>query len=180
MNSALRLLFLLFFLSHIPITLLVDSQALFGSYYPDSLRQVYAWYTASYKDVLMDHDLTPSWAKGLMCCEVFFQLPFFVYASFMILNRKEGLRLPGIVYGAHTATTLVPILIYIWTFPEDSAPFPNQSDKLILFMFYLPYLVVPMVFCIYCLFNERLFKENEDEELSPISRQNATIKAKLY
>lgn len=126
----------------------------------------------------MDKALTPPWAKGLMYCELFFQLPFFFYATASLLSKNEGLRIPGIIYGSHTATTLIPILMYIWCFPEDVSPFLTQSDKIVLFLFYLPYLLIPLLFMIICVFNDTLFGEGGG--IDRIGRQHATIKAKLY
>ncbi len=45
-----RIAFLFFFLSHIPITLLVDGQAFFRrSFYPQALQDVVDWYAVTFK-----------------------------------------------------------------------------------------------------------------------------------
>jgi len=45
-----RIAFLLFFSSHIPITLLVDGQAFFRrSFYPQALQDVVDWYAVTFK-----------------------------------------------------------------------------------------------------------------------------------
>jgi hypothetical protein len=49
------------------------------------------------------------------------------------MKKKESLKLPGIVYGAHTATTMIPILSH-FAFAEDL----KVEEKLVLVGFYLP------------------------------------------
>mmetsp|Transcript_43797 Transcript_43797/g.106212 ORF Transcript_43797/g.106212 Transcript_43797/m.106212 type:complete len:223 (+) Transcript_43797:3-671(+) len=90
--------FLIFFISHIPITLLVDGQGALSRLYPNFLRSIVAWYTTVFGDVLMkasptmedeDQDnLTTTtascpknwWFKSIICCELLFQVPFFFVA----------------------------------------------------------------------------------------------------
>uniref|UniRef100_A0A670KAZ9 EXPERA domain-containing protein n=1 Tax=Podarcis muralis TaxID=64176 RepID=A0A670KAZ9_PODMU len=56
-GAATRLLewiFAFYFLTHIPITLLVDLQSLPGAgFYPRSLKELTSWYTVSFKDPMM-------------------------------------------------------------------------------------------------------------------------------
>jgi hypothetical protein len=50
LEGATRTAFLLFFLSHIPITLVIDGQAFFPRhYYPQVLRDVVDWYAVTFK-----------------------------------------------------------------------------------------------------------------------------------
>ena len=45
-----RIAFLVFFASHIPITLLIDGQAFFNrSFYPETLQNVVDWYAYTFK-----------------------------------------------------------------------------------------------------------------------------------
>ena len=96
--------FLIFFISHIPITLLVDGQGAFSHLYPNFLRRIVAWYTTVFGDVLMkaptatmedeDQDdlTTPTtvscpknwWFQSIICCELLFQVPFFFIAIHII------------------------------------------------------------------------------------------------
>ena len=50
----------------------------------------------------------PPWFKGIVYVEVFLQVPFFLAAIVAWLRRSNWIRIPTIIYGAHTATTLVP------------------------------------------------------------------------
>jgi hypothetical protein len=134
-EGSTRMAFLGYFLSHIPITVFVDSQGLFGSYYPKVLTDVVTWYCGLFGDVLMKN--APStdyaWFSSLICCEIFFQLPFFFVAIKFVmagglknananasdsiesrirkqLHYPEWFRMACIVYGTHVSTTLVPII----------------------------------------------------------------------
>lgn len=50
LEGATRTAFLLFFLTHIPITLVIDGQAFFPRhYYPQVLRDVVDWYASTFK-----------------------------------------------------------------------------------------------------------------------------------
>ena len=72
MNASLRAVYLIFFISHIPITLVVDLQALLGQYYPAPARDLITWYVRNYNDVLMASP--PVWFKAVICCELIFQV----------------------------------------------------------------------------------------------------------
>ena len=124
-----RLAFLGYFISHIPITLLVDSQGLFAPYYPRVLTDVVGWYCTLFGDVLMKN--APSteyaWFSSLICCEILFQLPFFFVAIKFIRTTcsspqnqhyPEWFRMGCIVYGTHVSTTLVPIIATFVTCQE--------------------------------------------------------------
>ena len=75
----------------------------------------------------------PLWLKALICCELTFQLPFFFYAVWALLSKSESIRFPGLIYGAHTATTMVPVLSH-FIFAEDI----KVEEKAVLIGFYAP------------------------------------------
>ena len=134
-----RIAFLIFFVSHIPITILIDGQGAFRSYYPQFLIDVVSWYCDLFGDVLMkdssnnkndnDND-SLVWFSSMICCEILFQLPFFIVAVKMMMmttthssassassfEKKvddvypEWFRMSCIIYGSHVSTTLVPII----------------------------------------------------------------------
>ncbi|KAL7520061.1 hypothetical protein ACHAWX_004811 [Stephanocyclus meneghinianus] len=136
-----RISYLVFFISHIPITLLIDGQAFLPrNWYPQSLVDIVDWYVSTFKDKMMSHPTEP-WFKSLISLEILFQLPFFVYAVHCLLQHKDGIlfRSLCIVYGASTSTTIVPILASIVS--DSDATF---SEKSILLGFYLPYLIFPL------------------------------------
>ena len=156
-----------FFLSHIPITMLMDGQAsLFRLPYPKAMTD----FTQLYASTLQDpHFLGkgPSfqqwfspWFSAMITWELIFKLPYFFVAVHMLLSNKKGnngsdndkngvphqypewFRLWSIFYGASTATTLVPVLGVVWWNDADAA---TPLLKVLLSLVYLPYLIFPLL-----------------------------------
>ena len=158
LTGATRTAFLAFFASHIPITLCVDGQAFLPrSLYPSAIRDVLDWYTATFSDNLMRPPNYDVWFSSVVACEIVFQLPFFAYAVYALLdptrvNGRGGFRTACLVYGSHTATTLVPILATIATDPET-----DWTQRATLFGFYLPYLIFPVWLAYISARNENIF-----------------------
>lgn len=94
--------------------------------------------------------------NSMVCCECLLQLPFFFVAAYALLYRKEWIRIPGVVYGAHVATTLVPILAQVWFDPTGHVP-RGSRELWLLTGVYGIYLVFPLAFMLRCCFKERLF-----------------------
>jgi len=90
--------------------------------------------------------------------ELLFQLPFFFVGFRAFYERRNWIRIPGIAYGAHTATTLVPILAEILTHDE----FPSEAARWQLFLIYLPYLVIPAMIAVALSLEEKPFGEDGD------------------
>ena len=154
MNSLLRIVLLGYFITHIPITILVDLQILFGEHYPDPLRQVFAWFIATYNDQLLLNK--PVWLQSFIWAELLFQLPFFFVATYGLLFKKNWIRIPSIIYGAHVATTVVPIL-----FEFAHMKIVTQEQKLMLLAFYAPYLLIPLLLTFYMAVNPHPFGEKK-------------------
>uniref|UniRef100_A0A8B9NBY4 EXPERA domain-containing protein n=1 Tax=Accipiter nisus TaxID=211598 RepID=A0A8B9NBY4_9AVES len=75
-------LFAFYFLSHIPVTLLIDLQALLpAGLHPRALLQ---WYAATFRDPMMLQP--PEWFKAFIYCEAFLQMPFFPIAVYAFLK----------------------------------------------------------------------------------------------
>ena len=161
LSGATRTAFLVFFASHIPITLLVDGQAFLPrSLYPTAIQDVLNWYTTTFADNLMQPPVYDVWFSSVVACEILFQLPFFAYAVYTLLdparaNGRGKFRSACLIYGSHTATTLVPILATIATDPET-----NWEQRATLFGFYLPYLVFPAWLVYIAVCNEDVFGGN--------------------
>jgi len=143
-TGATRTAFLIFFVSHIPITLFVDSQALFPeALYPQAVKDLLDFYVGFVNDPLMARPLFAGpWFHSFVIGELLFQLPFFVIAVRMLLSDKttwpDWFRTACILYGTHTSTTLIPILAVVVTNPESS-----PLHKLMAVSVYLPYLIFP-------------------------------------
>lgn len=136
MNSLLRAVFLIYFITHIPITLSLDLQVLFGEFYPPAFQNLATWYINTYNDQLI---LTkPVWLKSFIWAELLFQTPFFFVATYALLFKKNWIRIPSIIYGAHVATTVWAILAEFIASESIS-----EQQKLVLFSFYAPYFIIP-------------------------------------
>ena len=73
-----RWLFIVFFVTHVPITVFIDAQAaLPRKFFPPAALNLVDWYTSSegFADPLMGEK--PTWFRHIVTCELVFQLPFF-------------------------------------------------------------------------------------------------------
>lgn len=148
MHPILKYTFLSYFVTHVPITLLIDLQGNWGQHYPQILQDLVAWYIVNFKDFLMDSK--PAWFRSFIICEALCQLPFFFFAIYALLHHKNWIRIPAIVYGAHVSTTLFPILAEF-----IASPTMSNTEKTYLYLIYSPYLLIPVTLCLYmCLVPE--------------------------
>ncbi|NXN31688.1 SGMR2 protein, partial [Nycticryphes semicollaris] len=149
-------LFALYFLSHIPITLLIDLQALLpAGLHPPALRDLLQWYVASFRDPLMLQP--PAWFKAFIYCEAFLQVPFFPIAAYAFFKGCcKWIKTPAIIYSTHVATTLFAILAHILfhDFSESQNLGPQtQRERLVLLSVYAPYLLIPLLLLFTMLFH---------------------------
>lgn len=170
LSGKTRLAFLAFFSSHIPATLCIDSQALLGQFiiYPQALQDLLSWYSDFFHDDLMKPPKYENWIRAIICVELIFQLPFFFVACYMIWNSTSRstyhfaagsgwFKSACMVYGAHTATTLIPILA-CHIFDNEGA---SLVQKVRVVSIHLPYLIFPLwLVCIACA-NENIFGERQ-------------------
>ncbi|XP_075993230.1 sigma intracellular receptor 2 [Genypterus blacodes] len=144
----LEIIFFFYFASHIPITLCIDLQALLPPHvYPQALKDLLQWYGEAFRDpMVLD---PPCWFQSFILCEALLQLPFFPVAAYAFLKGGcQWIRTPAIVYSAHVATTLVPILAHILFYPFPMKPHPGPQtpqERCFLVSIYAPYLVVPVL-----------------------------------
>ena len=130
-----RATYLLYFASHIPITLLIDAQAAIDHrYFPEPAQALLDWHIRVNGDHLMG--APPGWFRSAVWAELCLQLPFFFVAVKALYDRDEAaFRIPFVIYGAHVATTMIPILGEIL----GSTAAPTR-----LALIYLPYLLFPL------------------------------------
>jgi hypothetical protein len=130
---------LTYFTTHIPATLIIDAQAALpslGIQHPQFAVDLLNWYCQQYADPCMCS--RPPWFVAIVCFELLFQLPFFFVVLWAWPKRASWLRIPMICYGAHTATTLVPIFGELFSAPLQ------QHQLIVLCGFYLPYFCIPL------------------------------------
>ncbi|KAG7279754.1 hypothetical protein CRUP_021370 [Coryphaenoides rupestris] len=152
----LELVFFFYFASHIPITLFIDLQALLPDHvYPDALKDLLRWYAEDFKDpMVLD---PPIWFKSFVLCEALVQLPFFPVAAYAFFKGGcKWIRTPAIIYSTHVATTLVPILAHVLSYPFPLKPHAGPQtweERWTLVSIYAPYLLVPIMLLFTMLFS---------------------------
>eukprot|EP01137_Pigoraptor_chileana_P000624 Opistho-2@37072 len=145
--------FILYFATHIPITLCIDLQAILPhTLYPTDLVALVQWYGNTFHDRFML--FPPAWFQSFIVCELLFQLPFFFVAIHGFYKGLNRIRVPCIIYGAHVSTTVIPILT---EFVFADIP---RSDKYFLLSVYSPYLLVPLALTFKMAFQEHPFGPN--------------------
>ncbi len=147
---------------------MIDGQAcLPSSWYPTSIRNLLVWYTVRFKDENMTAPID-LWLKSFISCELLFQLPFFVYATHRIYYSlpSDLFRSLCLVYGAHTSTTLIPILAYIISPPSTHTIYTTTiSERFILAMFYFPYLLFPAWIMMIAIRSPNMFGNDQPQTL---------------
>ena len=149
LEGGTRIAFLAFFASHIVFTLCIDLQAIGKPWYPKILQNLVTEYARICYDPHMSEPFE-LWFQSIVVFEMLFQLPFFFVAVHMFSNASlrhypRWFQMTCIIYGSHTATTLVPILPTLWFRGDDndeSGPPPIEM-RILLIMIYLPYFVFP-------------------------------------
>jgi hypothetical protein len=168
MNDTFRWIVVVFLATHIPATIMMDSQALVpAKFVPKFARSLLEFHVNANHDPLMEFQ--PVWFKSLIAFELLFQLPFFFVGCHAFYHKQNWIRVPGIVYGTHTATTLIPILAEIL----HSGDIPNAAARAQLFFIYLPYLVIPAMMALILCAEEKPFGVEGDK---PAKRAKAKRK----
>ena len=155
LSGITRLIFLVYFITHIPITLFVDGQAaLPSSIYPQVLKDLQTFYINEFKDPLMA--TLPTWFQIAVWVEVLFQLPYFFFAVKWILSGSKQFRIPTLIYSTHVST-VVAIILGCFSLDETI----NLSEKIILIAIYFPYLLIPLWLLFICSVYENPFMRQD-------------------
>lgn len=139
-----RIAFLVFFITHIPITLFIDSQALLPEWlFPEPLKDLLDTYVSVTGDPLMARPTFGGlWFQSLIACELRIQLPFSFVAVRKLLSKdavwQDWFRSACLVYAAHTVTTMVPIITVLLANPET-----GTAQKTMTFAIYFPWTFFP-------------------------------------
>lgn len=147
---------------HLIVSLCIDIQAILSPrIFAGPMKELVQWYTLTFKDPLMAQP--PVWFQSCIWIELLFQCPYFVYGILLGKCQRES-RLFGalsVIYGASTATTLIPILATFCNAAELST-----VEKATLVIIYLPFLVIPMLIMIdFAFFTENNFIENKKKKI---------------
>lgn len=89
-SRPLDLIYLIYFATHIPVTLAIDFQIFYPPHWvPKVLSDALAFYIDTYKDPFMGSPTTLYWFKSFICCELIVQLPFFFIACVGLVKGKK-------------------------------------------------------------------------------------------
>uniref|UniRef100_A0A7S2UJB6 EXPERA domain-containing protein n=1 Tax=Attheya septentrionalis TaxID=420275 RepID=A0A7S2UJB6_9STRA len=143
---------------------MMDSQAIVSrEFYPQIILDTLEWYAETFKDPFMVPD-SPPWFRSLILCELLLQVPFFFVSVYALwtpgnISGSGWFRSACMIYGAHTSTTLIPILATIASNPEI-----NTAETATLFGFYLPYLILPLLLTIIAASSEDVFGPSKEKK----------------
>ncbi|KDN48279.1 hypothetical protein RSAG8_02871, partial [Rhizoctonia solani AG-8 WAC10335] len=159
----LDLLYFIFFVVHIPATLLMDLQAIIPpGALPSFFQIIPEFYLSISRDPLIAgamglHGVPTqfTWFRTFIMMEGLFQLPVFFLGLYVLKKNSPYTPILLTLYGSHVTTTVVPVLTTtlatpIFTSAPDTAPFTSltASQLTILMASYIPFLAVPLAMAI--------------------------------
>lgn len=86
-SRPLDLIYLIYFATHIPVTLGIDFQVFYPSHWvPKVLSEALEFYVDTFKDPFMGSSTPTYWFLTFICCELVVQLPFFFIACIALVK----------------------------------------------------------------------------------------------
>ncbi|KAF9315142.1 hypothetical protein BG003_003466 [Podila horticola] len=151
-----------YFMAHIPTTILVDIVPIYPSFIQSlvkPLMDLQVWYVENLRDPLMaDRELI--WFNTFVHLEALVQLPIFIYAAWALYNNKRSVALLICVYAAHVITTVVPCLTTLALGKSSDFPFEVSSDqRTILLSLYSPWFFFPLWMLVECFGRVRSYEQ---------------------
>jgi hypothetical protein len=88
-SRPLDLIYVVYFATHIPVTLGIDFQVFYpAQYVPKALSDALEFYITTYKDPFMGSPTPVYWFLSFIFCELIVQLPFFFLACVALVKSK--------------------------------------------------------------------------------------------
>mmetsp|Transcript_60288 Transcript_60288/g.191527 ORF Transcript_60288/g.191527 Transcript_60288/m.191527 type:complete len:180 (+) Transcript_60288:173-712(+) len=161
-----------FFALHIPITVFLDSQSVVPrKFFPKVALDLIAYHVQELKDPLVATN--PPWFVALVWCELCIQLPFFFVLCYGLALGRRWLRIPAIMYGVHTCTTMAPILYELAFGPHKLLA--TSQDRAVILCVYLPWLVFPAVLTARMAASEDPFGEGKSQRKTLLQGQGKKL-----
>ncbi|EGW30081.1 uncharacterized protein SPAPADRAFT_57543 [Spathaspora passalidarum NRRL Y-27907] len=136
-------IFLIYFISHIPITIFMDSTIIVPKEYQLELsKTLLDFHISANKDILLIH--SPTWFKLFGVVELVFQLPLFFYFIYKLLVAPvldSDYFIWTIVYGFNASFTTFVCMGWIIIEGQDLGL--NLQEIANLCAIYSPYLIIP-------------------------------------
>ncbi|KAI0003717.1 transmembrane protein 6/97 [Russula compacta] len=157
------LFYFIFFLVHIPSTLLIDCQAIWPKQLVPKLLQAFPlWYVNMSGDPLvggamgiLGNESELAWFKSFLYLEALFQLPVFVLGARGLWRDSPGIYGLLALYGASTCTTTLACIAAIVNTPTTSAVTIAQNvvsitpdQRFLLLSSYVPFFITPLCIAI--------------------------------
>jgi len=157
------LFYFVFFLIHIPSTLLIDCQGIWPKYLvPEFLQIIPLWYVSTSGDPLvggamgiLSNGPELGWFKSFLYLEALLQLPVFFLGARGLWKDSPGIYGLLVLYGASTATTTLACLVAIIDTPLTSAATVSQKaisissqQRVLLLSSYVPFFIIPLCIAI--------------------------------
>lgn len=152
--------YFLYFLLHIPITILIDSSLVISKEYLFPFqRDLIEFHITSNKDFLLENP--PFLLVIFGWIEVLFQLPFFFIGAYYLYKRNPKIELYIAFYGLEASLTTMYCICYVFLLGKTFDLTNLEINKLV--FVYLPTFVIP--FCMLLdtskRFETEMFKEFE-------------------
>jgi len=158
-SRPIDLFYFIFFVIHIPATLLIDCQAIWPKgLVPKSLQLLPPWYVGMSGDPLIggamgifNNESELAWFKSFLYLEALFQLPVFVIGAYGLWRNSRGIYGLLVLYGASTGTTTLACIAAVLGTPATSAATIAQNivsvtpeQRAMLLSSYVPFCVIPL------------------------------------
>ncbi|KAH7094205.1 transmembrane protein 6/97 [Auriculariales sp. MPI-PUGE-AT-0066] len=157
----LDLLYVVFFVVHIPASILIDLQTLYPpSLVPGWMSPIMPWYLNMSGDPvtaggmgLYGQPLHTLWLRSFFWIEALFQFPCFFIGIWAITKGKHAWYPLLIAYSASTLTTMVPVLAYLLSYPSSQHKAKNyetitEGQRWQVFGSMVPWVLIPAALCI--------------------------------
>ncbi|KAL1759203.1 transmembrane protein 6/97 [Schizophyllum commune] len=159
------LVYVIYFITHIPPTLLLDLQSIYPKeHVPAFMSNLLRSYFDTLHDPLVGRAAgfygekaaeEMLWLRTFMGLEAIFQLPVFFIGAYCLIKSIRSIYPILLIYGASTATTTLPCLVYLYTAPNtnewtqaNNVPSITPQERLILLSSYAPYFLIPLVMAV--------------------------------
>ncbi|KAI0257101.1 transmembrane protein 6/97 [Lactifluus subvellereus] len=162
-SRPMDLFYFIFFLMHIPTTLLVDCQAIWPKQLvPEFVQAIIPWYVRMSGDPLIGgamgllaNESELAWFKSFVYLEALFQLPVFVLGARGLWLDSQEIYGLLVLYGASTCTTTLACVVTILNTPTTSAATIAQKiisitseQRVMLLSSYIPFFLIPLYLAI--------------------------------
>ncbi|OCH87826.1 hypothetical protein OBBRIDRAFT_837098 [Obba rivulosa] len=162
-SRPLDMLYFIFFMIHLPATLLVDLQALYPAHLvPPVIAQIPEYYITMSNDPLIGGVMgligDPAhfvWFRTFLFLEALFQIPVFILGMRGLWNDSRSIYVLLLIYAASTTTTTLPCLSVILTTPLTTLKtqvadiaFITPLQQWLLLSSYIPFFLIPLMMTI--------------------------------